>query len=544
MPCTLNITMPNGTARTLPIAGNRMTVGRSAKNDVQFEDAGLSREHFVLEYNAADWTVTDLCSRNGTYVNGTLVTGPHVLRSGDRVTAGRFIFDFFKEEPKGEPPPAFVIVDEGGDCLEISTATDLTGALDRIGASSADDLRGRRQWQAVVRAGKELAERKPRPELFQTIMDLVIDAVHAPRGLLLMVEAGGLVARAAKGQRFRLSGKVAERVLEHKESILVPDVAVADDYKDEFTIIGQQIRSILAVPLQTDQRVLGLLYLDSPHRVRNFDTQDLDLLTVMANIAAVHVEHARLAEIEAKERQIQADLRQAWEIQQNLLPTAPPIVEGLQLAGHSRPCRTVGGDYYDFVDQGDGRTCIIVADVAGKGLPAALVMSNLHARVEILFEQQQDLASTVAQLNRMTCKHSAGRRFITFFAGVIDAKSGAMTYCNAGHNPPLLVRSEGKIERLTDGGMILGVVPGVAYQQGTARLAPGDVLVLFSDGVTEALHPVTDDEFGEGRVGSVAAVARQGTAEEIRAAITEELLHWIGNCPSLDDLTLVVAKKT
>jgi sigma-B regulation protein RsbU (phosphoserine phosphatase) len=300
---------------------------------------------------------------------------------------------------------------------------------------------------------------------------------------------------------------------------------------------------MLAVPLQVGDRVIGLIYVDSSSQITDFTAEDLSLLTVMANVAAIRIEHARLAEVEEAEHALARDLEQAAEIQRQILPGAPPQVPGFDLAGYNSPCRAVGGDYYDFHLHEDGHVWLVLGDVAGKGMPAALMVASLQARLQVLFEETTSPAALVTRLNRLVAANCPSNRFITFFAGTLDPATGGFTYCNAGHNPPLVMRSSGTVERLTDGGLILGILPQAVYQESACTLAPGDALVLFSDGVTEATGAAGEEEFGEERLAALIRDGMAGPACEMVAAVTAAVAQWGGAAPAADDITLVVARR-
>jgi sigma-B regulation protein RsbU (phosphoserine phosphatase) len=263
----------------------------------------------------------------------------------------------------------------------------------------------------------------------------------------------------------------------------------------------------------------------------------------MANVAAIRIEHARLVQVEQAERLMAKDLEQAAEIQRSLLPDRPPQVPGLDVDGYNAPCRTVGGDYYDFFTYPDGRVGFLVADVAGKGMPAALMVSNLQSRVQVLAEAPDDLAEMASRLNRAVKKNSPTNRFITFFFAVLNPATGELAYCNAGHNPPLLIRADGSWERLPGGGLPLGLFLVAQYQQERAELRLGDALVMFSDGVSEAPRPSDDEEFGEERLAGLLA-ARQGeSASGLISAVIGEVEDWTRGAPPADDITLVIARR-
>jgi sigma-B regulation protein RsbU (phosphoserine phosphatase) len=538
-PRELLIHTPDGKTRTLLLERERYTLGRSSTNELCYaDDAGLSRQHMVLQKDGETWMVEDLSSKNGTFVNGTRLDAPRPLGPSDRITAGHLTMEFAEK-----PSPAantVIFVEQPAPTPGVSTtvATSLEGLL-----SDEQEIEGGPAMRALIRAGRELAGNMPLADLFNLIMDLSISAVGAARGVLMTVEGDELVVRAARGEGFRISSMVRDRVIKEKTSLLVRDARLDQAFAERMSIVQQQIRSMLAVPLQTDDRVIGLIYLDSPHFVHEFTKEDLNLLTVMANVAAIRIEHTRLAEVEHAERVLAKDLAQAAEIQGRLLPTHAPEVPGVDLAGYNAACRTVGGDYYDFLTYPDGRVAMVVADVSGKGMPAALLMSSLQARVQVLFDDPTDLAALVARLNRIIVTNSPANRFISFFIGVLDPHSDQITYVNAGHNPPLLVHRNGAVEKLEGGGLLLGILAGAQYEQRTCHLEQGDVVVLFSDGVTEASRPDVDEEFGEDRLAATLAELSGDSAKSIIESINQRVHDFTGGAPPADDITLVVAKR-
>jgi len=542
IPRELLVHTPDGAVRPLLLDRDRYTLGRSSANELCYpEDAGLSRQHLALERDGDVWTVRDLGSKNGTFVNGTRISSPFVLGKNDRVTAGHIALDFGENSL---PPPAaddktVVFIEGLTPTASVSTvSTSLKGVLDQ-----EKEIEGGPQMRALIRAGRELAGNMPLTELFKLIMNLSVEAVGATRGVLMTIEGSELIVRAALGDGFRISNAVRDRVIKDKTSLLVRDARLDEAFADRMSIVQQQIRSMLAVPLQTDDRVIGLIYLDSPHFIKEFTKDDLSLLTVMANVAAIRIEHTRLAEVEQAERIHAKQLEQAAEIQRGLLPVKAPIVPGVDLAGYNAACHTVGGDYYDFLVYPDGRVGVLVGDVAGKGMPAALLMSSLQARVQVLFDDPTNLAALVTRLNRIITSNCPSNRFITFFIGILDPQTGELTYVNAGHNPPLVAHADGSVDKLDGTGLILGILPVATYTQKTCTLAPGDALLLFSDGVSEPVRPDSDEEFGEDRLAQNFAKLRNEDAQSIVDSINQQVREFTGGLPLPDDITLVVAKR-
>ena len=543
----LIVRTPDGKSRTVPLESESVALGRAATNALCYpDDVGLSRQHMVIEKQGSDWVVRDLNSKNGTIVNGNRITGPHLLRPGDRVSAGHLTIEFV-EVGKGASPAGNTVVFVDSAVVAAATTTMATSLEGLMGPEQEDFSKtrvfaGNPQTRALIRAGRELAGHRPLSELFEVIMDLSLEAVGAGRGVLMTIEGEQLLVRAARGQGFQISSAVRDRVIKESASVLVLDAQSDQAFRERQSIVAQNVRSMLAVPLQAQERVIGLIYLDSPNLIRPFSREDLNLLTVMANVAAIRIEHARLAEVEQAERMLAKDLDQAAKIQRGLLPSCAPTVPGYDIAGHTAACRTVGGDYYDFIPYPDGRIALLVGDVAGKGMPASLMMSSLQARVQVLFEQPDDLANKVGRLNKAVASNCPDNRFITFFICVLDPATGEVVYTNAGHNPPLVVRANGEVERLTSGGIILGIMPKFVYQEGRAKIEPGDSLVLFSDGVTEAARLDVDEEFGEERLAETIHASKAATSADMVLEIVKAVAEFTQGAPPADDITVVLAR--
>jgi serine phosphatase RsbU (regulator of sigma subunit) len=378
--------------------------------------------------------------------------------------------------------------------------------------------------------------------LFPAILNLALSAVEGKRGAILTLENSELTVRASRGEGFSMSTTVRDRVLREKCSIVVTDAQLEDGLREHKSIVMNRVRSMMAVPLQTSDRVIGLLYVDNGAFLRPFSEEDLDLLTVMANVAAIRIEHARLAAIEQTDRLIESELAQAGEIQRTLLPANSPTVSGYDIAGYNEPCRTVGGDYYDFLPYKDGRLGLIVADVSGKGMPAALLMSSLQARVQMLLETEPDPASAVSTLNRNLAERCPLGRFITLFYGLLDTSSGKLLYSNAGHNYPIVVRANGEVDQLTNSGMVMGILPTSSYDLNEVTLKAGDLLALYSDGVTEACTP-DQQEFGESGLAEFLKAHHAEPCSDIVESLAQRVRGWCGTSAFPDDFTVVLARR-
>jgi len=217
-------------------------------------------------------------------------------------------------------------------------------------------------------------------------------------------------------------------------------------------------------------------------------------------------------------------------------------VPGLDLAGFNAPCRTVGGDYYDFIEFKDGRVAVVLGDVAGKGMSAALLMSSLQARVQLLTEETPDLAELTSRLDRSIASRCPSNRFITFFICLVDPKTGNLIYCNAGHNPAIIVRASGEVETLEAVGTVLGILPELGYSERHGTLGRGDLIAIYSDGVTEAVD-LQDAEFGQDRLTEILVENRHESAEAIISAVNDSLADWCSSAPVADDITLVITRR-
>lgn len=533
----LSIVTPDGKSTPVKLSSPRMALGRSATNELSFpEDNGLSRQHLVFEKDGEQWRVLDVGSKNGTVVNGKRIDCPTALKAGDQILAGHLTMVF--DAPTGRKFERTVVVFDGREerTRSATFATDLTHAI------TSDKPVAASRMEALIRAGRELAGHRPLDELFTLILDLAVEAVKGERGVLLTLEGDALVPRAARGENFRISSGVRDRVLNEKESILVNDVQSNEAFRAMHSLVQQQVRMLMAAPLQTKDDVIGLIYVDSPSLIREFTSDDLSMLTVLANVAAIRIEHARLIEVEQAKLILAKDLEQAAQIQQGLLPTQAPKLAGVTLAGHNAACRTVGGDYYDFIPYPDGKVAIALGDVSGKAMPAALLMTSLHARVRVLAEDPPDVAEMMTRLNRATAANCPSNRFVSFFFSVFDPATGILTYANAGHNPPMVARAGGRIDLLEGGGLLMGILPSAKYEAYTVQLQPGDVLLLYSDGVTEATNP-EGEEFEEERLSRVLKASAALSPGEIVEAITKAVRDFSAGAPVADDLTLVVAKR-
>jgi serine phosphatase RsbU (regulator of sigma subunit) len=524
--------------------GDQLTIGRSPTCRLSFpQQKALSRTHARFAREGEGWTIEDLGSSNGTLLNGLRLEGKRDLGAGDSVRLGEIELLF---EPVASASGLVGAEFEADAAVSPKTSFQYTDLHAILARSQGATVFGRPSavrpisdaLTALLKVGRELGAHQPLEQLFETILELASDAVGARRGLLMTVEGDALVVRARRGESFRISRSISERVLKEKVSVVVADVAVDPAWELHQSIVAQGIRSLVAAPLQTDDRVIGLIYLDSTGTSQPFSSADLDLLTVMANVAAMRIERERLALVEKEQQFLESELRQAAEIQRQCLPAKAPEVAGYTLAGFSQPCRTVGGDYYGFFERRDGRVSIVLGDVAGKGMAAALLMMNLQARVQILAEDADDPAVIAERLNRTLEPICPSNRFVTLFVMILDPATGDLAFCNAGHEPALVVRAGGEIQPLLEGGPVVGLFGNLQYERGDCRLEAGDAVVLFTDGITEARGP-DREEFGTDRLGEVFRARDGASATDVLKSLDGAVKKWLAGAQAHDDVTAV-----
>ena len=354
-------------------------------------------------------------------------------------------------------------------------------------------------------------------------------------------------SRSRQGQPIEsVSRSIARQVIQDKVSLFIPNILEDAVFSAQDSVLSTGIRSAICAPLWYTQSsgggdaVIGLIYLDSLIGSRSLDEEDLTIVTLLANLAATRIENARLLEESLEKRRMEDDMRVASEIQRGLLPSAAPVVPGYSLCGVNFPCRTVGGDYYDF-ELDNGALLFALGDVSGKGTGAALLMTMLRASVRAHWTEPA-LAEAAARINRTVAQNVPNNKFVTFFMGRLEPQTGRLTYVNAGHNPPVLVRSSGDLETLVEGGMVLGLFDSAPYEQGVARLEKGDALIVFSDGVTETWN-ADDEEFGEARLVELLVGLRDRDASGLQSAILDALETFAAGAKATDDRTIIVLKR-
>jgi phosphoserine phosphatase RsbU/P len=302
------------------------------------------------------------------------------------------------------------------------------------------------------------------------------------------------------------------------------------------------LRTALCVPLIVRSELTGVLSLFNSNHAGGFSEDDQRLLTIIAGQSAQIIENARLHEEEKRLLKMQEALRTAYRIQEHLLPSRAPALAGYQVAGRSVPAETVGGDYFDYIEINPRRWGIAVGDVSGKGLPAALVMANLQATLRGQTAWSDSVAQCIERSNKLLYRSTAAGTFVTLFYGQLDLDTHTLTWTNAGHNRPLVIHADGSLHSLVDGGLVLGVMPEQRYPTRILELAPGDTLVVYSDGVTECMN-AQREEFGDAALADLLRRCAHLPPAAIIDAILDALARHAAGTPAWDDVTVVALRR-
>jgi serine phosphatase RsbU (regulator of sigma subunit) len=511
----------------------RFTIGRRTAADLPVAGADVSRQHAEIERDGDVCVLRDAGSRWGTFVNGEPVT-ERTLAHGDRIRLGRGDAVELEFVAEGAPP---------------------SGLRDPV--SDAADLR---QMAAILNGLRALGSGRVLGEVLTLVMDSAIDVTGAERGFVMLANAQGelefTIARAAgrvtlPGASFATSDKIPREVFLTGQSRMVADLMEGGLAAVHDGTLAMGIRQVLCVPLRVapyapepaphvEPRTIGVLYLDGRERRTLLSPATRSSLEAFATQAALAIESARLYAESAEKARLDRDLRIAAEIQRALLPEPRFTRPAFDLAAVAVACRTVGGDFFDYFELSGQRFGFALGDVSGKGPPAALLAAAVQANLAAQAVVAPDAAATMDQVNRALLRRTVEARFATMFYGVLS-ENGDVSYSNAGQEAPVVVGRD-RIRSLDIGGPVLGLLSEARYDCDTVTLERGDLVVVCSDGVSEARGAGGTEFFGRDRL--IAAVA--GCHGQEPDAVLDTLLaavrDFTGDAPPADDITVLVLR--
>jgi sigma-B regulation protein RsbU (phosphoserine phosphatase) len=527
----LIVTDPRG-RRQIPVDKTTLTLGRRTESDIQVAGVGVSRHHAEIAAGTGGFLLRDLDSKFGTFVNGRR-TAECVLAHGDQIRLGeshdtRIVF-FIDEE----------------ESVRSSSAE-----------SAASELR---HMSSLLEGLRALGSGRVLDEVLALVLDSAIDVTGAERGFIMLAnDAGTLEFKLGRaqghitlsGRTFETSRKIPEDVFATGATQIVDDLTEGSSAGHHLGTVALGIRQVLCAPLRLvryvekaeqagKEKMIGVLYLESRERGLLKSQGARSALETLSTEAAVAIENARLYREALERARLDQELKVAAAIQQSLLPVSNRSGTFYSTAGSSIPCRAVGGDFFDYFDAPDNRFGFILGDVAGKGAPAALLAAAVLGMFGAEAAYHTRCAPLVGRLNQGLFRRRIEARFLTAFCGILGA-DGSLVYSNAGHNAPFLVTRSG-VRRLETGGVVLGIFEHSTYEEEALSLEPGDVIIAFSDGVSEALNEV-GDEYSDDRLLAAVVANRERTPQELLDALLADVRRFAGAATANDDVTMVVVK--
>lgn len=389
----------------------------------------------------------------------------------------------------------------------------------------------------------------PVNKILEKVVDASVKALKAEQGTISLLSEENhdhfktLIRKIDHSQpigKYRLDDELTGWMIKNRQPVMINDTSRDETFKQQSELF-KQIHSILSVPLLCKGKLIGVLNVFNKKGGLKFLKEDQRLLSIIASQSAQVIENARLYEEEKQLREFEKELETARSMQMQLLPKESPQIPGFDVAGVSYPAREVGGDYFDFIELEDKSWVIALGDVVGKGVPAALLMSNLQATLRSQAWTSTSNVDCISKTNNILHLNTESTKFVTLFYGVLDPVGKVFRYVNAGHNFPFHFGLDARIENLEKGGLVLGMLPDVSFEEGTVECNSGDVTVIYSDGVTEAENE-NEDLFGEKRLQEIVAANRNLGARQIIDRLYEAVKSFSAGRKQDDDITLVVIK--
>lgn len=535
----------------------KISLGRSGDNDIPIQDPFASGHHAMIYPKESHYVVRDNNSKNGTFLNGKRVQRETQLNKGDEILIGstRIVFD-------KELSTNVEMTDAGPSSANINTIMHLKEVLKKPDISTtiraaAKDLdidrikTEHKSFSVISEVSKALVLHMPLHELLEHVMDLIGENLPMDRGILMLKEGNPaqLIPKVVRinnkrlmDQRILVSQSIVNMVMNKHSSVLISDVQADPRFKSRDSIVKMNIHSAVCVPLWDNKEIIGIIYSDRISVLKPYTDEDLRLLTLLANLAAVKIENSKRIQDTIDKEKMEKELSLAAQIQKDFLPKATPDTEGFDIAGFMTPCYQVGGDYYDYFTIGSDRLGVTIADVSGKGVSASLLMASLRASLHAEVHVHYDIEKMTAKLNDFVHLSSAINSFITFFFCELNKKTGELRYINAGHNPPIFIDKKGKIVRLESCGLCLGMFPDVEYQSRSVTMVPGDITVLYTDGITESRNK-ENKEFEEERLIKLLKKDIKLSAQELTDKVHDEVDTFISGVDQMDDMTMVAIRR-
>ncbi len=531
--------------------GKNSILGRLSDCDIVVDGSSVSRHHAEIVHLGNEYFLEDLGSRNGTYLNDQRIDRRWQLKDGDTVQVCDFAFAFHEDDADAARRSdgsgfAPVIVDDEpqltqSTIMPIADVSPKSGSaeLSTSAAAKFDAL-----LKIIQSLGKALLPDKVLPQVLNSLFKIFAQADHG--FIVLKGERGELVPRWTKvrdedsDQSLHISRTVANQVIGSKEAILSADAASDSRFEMSESIADFRIRSMMCAPLiDSDGEAFGVLQVDTLDQHHRFEVADLEVLAAVASQAGIAIDNAQLHEKALRQREVERDLELAKQVQRGFLPQHPPQVHGYRFFDYYQPANKVGGDYYDYVELPDGRIAVIVADVVGHGVAAALLMAKLSSEVRFCLAADSQPGAALSRLNDILARGGLEDRFITLVLAVLEPATHEVTIANAGHIAPMLRLGMQRVKDAgaEEAGMPLGIAENVRYRQHTFRLEPGQFLALFTDGINEAMN-LKDELYSMDRLRRQVGADAE-SVESLGQGLIADVRRFTGERAQYDDMCLV-----
>ncbi|MEO1497123.1 MAG: SpoIIE family protein phosphatase [Planctomycetota bacterium] len=555
---SLRLTKGVEPGKEFPLTADMSVIGRSSECEVSLDVAAVSRRHAAVHREAGGHYAEDLGSRNGTYVNGQRIAAKTLLKTGDKIVVCDQEFEFLGAAPSllsGSLPAAgstlvqMVAEDEdeaNASAANVMATIDLSSTAGGGGWSLS--ARPEVKLAALVEIGKGLGRAlsidEVLPKLLESLFKIFTQADRAfvvmrPEPEAPLVPVASKTRRGEGDETIRLSRTIVEEAMTGKKAILSADAASDSRFQMAQSIADFQIRSMMCVPLiSAEDEPLGVIQVDTLNQGSRFTDDDLEVLAAVASQAAVAVDNAQMYDQVMAQRALQRDLELAARMQRALLPSSPPSVPGYGFFDYYDSARQVGGDYYDYVSLPGGRFAVILGDVAGKGVAAAIVMAKLSSDVRFALATEPDLVSAVDYVNRKFAEQELEDRFVTMIFSVVDPATNEVTLVNAGHMGPMLRKADGSVEEIAEeiSGLPIGVLDEYDYESMTLTLDAGESLTIFTDGFSEAMNEAKD-LYGTERLAEQVKIPSK-TVADLGRHVLEDVRKFVDGFAQSDDMCL------
>jgi len=546
----LRVTQPDGETLDHFVEGESLVVGRSSKAGLTIADRFMSREHLRLEHGEAGWQVVDLESRNGVIVNGSRIQAPMAVGAGDVISASSTVIEVLGDASEGTTERE---LGSSSGSVVLRSAHELLDSQRALPATEGADAAALQRYAERLGVLNEVHQALSQPIAIEDLLELVLDRafrhLRSDHGMILLRAEDGSFSRAVfrcpSGMEDEglFSKHLVHEVGEKGMAALVVDVETDQRFAQAQSMLDAGVKSLVAAPFLDPAGARGLIVLCSGRSAPPFTEEDMELLVSLASVAGMRLRNLALAEEAAERRRLESELAMARRIQVTLLPGSLPEVPGYEFFAENVPSRGVSGDYYEVLAREDEDVCIVlIADVCGKGMAASLLTGYIAALTAGPIESGQPPDEVCEGVSRLLFKRTPPEKYATAFMASLEGRTGRVSYANAGHNPALVVRSGGGTEWLRGTGVPIGLLPAEEYGAAETMLDHGDVLVFYTDGITEAGNP-QEEEYGAERLASICVGNRTAPLAELAQVINDDLERFVQGVPFADDRTLVVLRR-